>query len=252
MHVFGPMRFGICALARSRHVGGCALIWTRGRARVACACPSVRVRCARRRSAQLVAAVYIYLKRRHFNSSTTATSRRPNMDLGVPGARSFERCDTVSPRGTVVPPELGVPCGRSSRDLLVPPTTPQRSCLVSDASAQHGCCASAVTSKHATPCCARGASQRDGVAGSTTRPQAARRCRRMSGSMAVPQPAAAAARPSQRRAAAMPAQRGTWTWSSQWFVPCRAICRAVPCHAVLCRAVPCRAMPCQRRRAIDG
>ena len=134
------MRFGICALARSRHVGGCALIWTRGRARVACACPSVRVRCARRPSAQLVAAVYIYLKRRHFNSTTTATSRQSYMELGVPGARSFERCDTVSPCGTVVPPELGVPGGRSSRDLLVPPTTPQRSCLVSDASAQHGCC----------------------------------------------------------------------------------------------------------------
>ena len=93
---------------------------------VACACPSVCVRCAPRPSAQLVAAVYIYLKRRRFNSTTTATSRS-YMELGVPGARSFERCDTVSPPtarlspsarsspcGTVVPPELGVPGGRLS------------------------------------------------------------------------------------------------------------------------------------------
>ena len=82
---------------------------------VAFACPSVCVRCAPRPSAQLVAAVYIYLKRRRFNSTTTATSRRSYMELGVPGARSFERCDTVSHPRHGYPPRHGrPPAARSS------------------------------------------------------------------------------------------------------------------------------------------
>jgi hypothetical protein len=103
MHVFG-----ICALARSRHVGGCALIWTRGRAGLRLPVrPSV---CDARRGLPLS-----LWRRRTSTSSAGTSTQRPQPPAGGP-TWSWESREPARSRGVTrfSPTRHGRPTGVGS------------------------------------------------------------------------------------------------------------------------------------------